>query len=499
MMKKLFALLLFALSFSAGAVDTYNTLDRALYPTTYGTSGYCWTSNGIGVVPSWQACSGGGGGGTPGGSTGDIQTNAGAGAFGGITPGTGVATGLATAVNTTNGFVTPAGNVATATALAANPTDCSSNQFANAIAANGNLTCAALTLAGAQFANQGTTTTLLHGNGAGNPSFAAVGSSDLSASLSLTTPNINAATGSSLTLATGGAVRTSTSAGNTTLLQAYDVDGGSYTTFGTLTANNTPTFDLSASTTVGGGPLLSVASVAQGDLFYGTGVNTISTLAKDTNATRYLSNTGSSNAPAWAQVAVSTGISGFGTGIATALAVNTGSAGAPVLFNGALGTPSSGTLSSATGLPISTGVSGLGTGVATALAATANGTGGLVTDSGTVTLTNKRITARVVSMSDATSITPTGDTANVNTQANTQSVGTLTVNAPSGTPTDLQGIMIRIKSTNVQTYSWNAIYRGSTSAALPTASTGGGKTDYLCFTYNAADTKWDYSCNVSGF
>lgn len=49
---------------------------------------------------------------------------------------------------------------------------------------------------------------------------------------------------------------------------------------------------------------------------------------------------------------LSTGISGFGTGIATALAVNTGSAGAPVLFNGALGTPSSGTLTNATGLPI---------------------------------------------------------------------------------------------------------------------------------------------------
>ncbi len=47
-----------------------------------------------------------------------------------------------------------------------------------------------------------------------------------------------------------------------------------------------------------------------------------------------------------------------GTGIATALAINVGSAGAPVLFNGALGTPSSGTLTSATGLPLSTGVTG---------------------------------------------------------------------------------------------------------------------------------------------
>jgi len=46
---------------------------------------------------------------------------------------------------------------------------------------------------------------------------------------------------------------------------------------------------------------------------------------------------------------VSTGISGLGTGVATALAVNTGSAGAVVLLDGALGTPSSGTVTNLTG------------------------------------------------------------------------------------------------------------------------------------------------------
>lgn len=45
------------------------------------------------------------------------------------------------------------------------------------------------------------------------------------------------------------------------------------------------------------------------------------------------------------------GITGLGTGVGTALAINVGSAGAPVVLNGALGTPSSGTLTSATGLP----------------------------------------------------------------------------------------------------------------------------------------------------
>lgn len=50
-------------------------------------------------------------------------------------------------------------------------------------------------------------------------------------------------------------------------------------------------------------------------------------------------------------------ISGFGTGVATALGVNVGSAGAFVTFNGAGGTPSSITLTNGTGLP-TTGLTG---------------------------------------------------------------------------------------------------------------------------------------------
>lgn len=45
-------------------------------------------------------------------------------------------------------------------------------------------------------------------------------------------------------------------------------------------------------------------------------------------------------------------ITGLGTGVGTALTVNTGSAGAVILFNGALGTPSAGTLTHCTGLPL---------------------------------------------------------------------------------------------------------------------------------------------------
>jgi hypothetical protein len=76
---------------------------------------------------------------------------------------------------------------------------------------------------------------------------------------------------------------------------------------------------------------------------------------------------------------ISTGVSGLGTGIATFLATPSSAnfaaaitdesgSGALLFAGGALGTPSGGTLTNATGLPISTGVSGLGSGVATFLA-----------------------------------------------------------------------------------------------------------------------------------
>lgn len=52
--------------------------------------------------------------------------------------------------------------------------------------------------------------------------------------------------------ASGAVIGTSKSAGNTLLLSAYDVDGAAYTTFATLTANDTPTFDLGDAVTKAG-------------------------------------------------------------------------------------------------------------------------------------------------------------------------------------------------------------------------------------------------------
>lgn len=88
---------------------------------------------------------------------------------------------------------------------------------------------------------------------------------------------------------------------------------------------------------------------------------------------------------------------GGGTALATTNQTGTGSlvlANSPTLVTPALGTPSAIVLTSGTGLPISTGLSGAGTGVLTALGNATNATGGLVGFSGALgtptsgTLTN---------------------------------------------------------------------------------------------------------------
>ncbi len=56
-------------------------------------------------------------------------------------------------------------------------------------------------------------------------------------------------------------------------------------------------------TEVGGGAM-------QGDLVYGSAADVFSALAKNTSATRYLSNTGTDNNPAWAQVDLTNGVTG---------------------------------------------------------------------------------------------------------------------------------------------------------------------------------------------
>lgn len=122
-----------------------------------------------------------------------------------------------------------------------------------------------------------------------------------------------------------------------------------------------------------------------------------------------------------------------------------------------------------------------------------------VTLTGVQTVTNKEIVKRVVAVADANSITPNIDTSDIVTQANTQAIGTLTMNAPSGSVVNGQAVVIRISSTAVQTFAWNAIYQGSTDFALPTVTSGAGKTDYLGFIYNSTTSKWQMLAKNFGF
>lgn len=125
--------------------------------------------------------------------------------------------------------------------------------------------------------------------------------------------------------------------------------------------------------------------------------------------------------------------------------------------------------------------------------------GGIVipTISSTNTLTNKRITKRVTTATDATSVTPNSDNADVTYQSNSQAIGTLTINADGGTPTNAQSWLFKIKSTNVQTFAWNAIFVGGLNG-LPTVTSGAGKIDYFPFIYDIVNSKWHYTGNSTG-
>jgi plastocyanin len=106
---------------------------------------------------------------------------------------------------------------------------------------------------------------------------------------------------------------------------------------------------------------------------------------------------------------------------------------------------------------------------------------------------------RVVTISDGTSVTINSAITDMATQTNTQSAGTLTINAPTGTPFNGQKLTFRLQSANVQTFSWNAVFAGSTDLPLPATSTGSNTYDYLGFIYNSTATEWQLLAKNFGF
>ena len=148
---------------------------------------------------------------------------------------------------------------------------------------------------------------------------------------------------------------------------AIDYTGGTNITVTGQTINVSGTIDA----TLGG---TGTSTVTTGDLLYGSATNTWSKLPLGIGYKSLVVNAAGTqvewNAVALNQAAAvsgqlgvsngGTGLSSLGTGVTTALGINIGTAGSFVENGGALGTPSSGTLTNATGLPVG-GISATGT------------------------------------------------------------------------------------------------------------------------------------------
>jgi hypothetical protein len=170
-----------------------------------------------------------------------------------------------------------------------------------------------------------------------------------------------------------------------------------------------------------------------------------------------------------------------GTGVVTALGVAVGSAGAFVTFNGALGTPSSGTVTNLTGTA-SININGT-------VGATTAAAGTFTTLTATTNISSTRINPRALALS-ANSATPA-----INSDAydivvitgQTAAITSFTTNL-TGTPVNGQKLWVSITGTAAVAITWGASFEPST-VALPTTTVTTARLD-VGFVWNAATTKW---------
>ena len=123
---------------------------------------------------------------------------------------------------------------------------------------------------------------------------------------------------------------------------------------------------------------------------------------------------------------------------------------------------------------------------------------GTLSVSGATTLTGALTANGATTFNNAVAVTPTSTTSGATITPTLTStmyivsalaVGA-TIAAPTGTPTDGQTLIIRIRDNGTsQTLAWNSVYN-VIQVTLPTATTA-SNTHYIGCKYNAATSKWD--------
>ena len=114
------------------------------------------------------------------------------------------------------------------------------------------------------------------------------------------------------------------------------------------------------------------------------------------------------------------------------------------------------------------------------------------TISATNTLTNKRITPRIISTASYTTDTGTSLNAdNCDMFIVTAQTGALKFNNPWGTPTDWQKLLISVASstTSARALTWDTLY-WATTVALPTTTTATVATLTIGFIYSTSKSLW---------